>query len=123
MTFALDFDGTYDQDPVLWDSFIASARRSGHRVVIVTYRNEELDPDPLLDKLRDVLLVPLYFTNGVAKKWYMKHFGVPVDVWIDNQPETLFENSSGSPSSLEEWRYKNKIRLSEQGYYKENKNG
>lgn len=107
VTFALDFDNTYTRTPQLWDIFISEARKSGNRVFIVTYRDEELDRDYRLDALERNQLVPVFYTGGVAKKFFMQRAGFNIDVWIDDKPETLFENSPMTPDKLAEWRKMN----------------
>lgn len=107
VTFALDFDNTYTRTPQLWDMFISEARKSGNRVFIVTYRDEKLDRDDRLDILEKVHLVPVFYTSGVAKRFFMQRAGLNIDVWIDDRPETIFENSPITIDGLAEWRKKN----------------
>lgn len=40
MLIALDYDGTFTEDPTLWVSFIAMAQAHGHDVIGVTMRYE-----------------------------------------------------------------------------------
>ncbi len=106
---ALDYDETYTCDPILWDCFIRDAQRHGHTVVFVTYRDKDLDaicedyPRP-----PERYGIKIFYTAGVAKKWYMKHFGPKggVDIWIDDSPESIFENSAMTPNALHKWRRK-----------------
>ena len=104
MQIALDYDHTYTADPRFWDLFIKSAQRAGHDVRIVTVRNPSFDMTPRLDRLRHE--VPIIWTSGVAKRWHCLHFGegfVP-DIWIDDKPESILQNSTTSPEALAEWR-------------------
>ncbi len=86
MKIALDFDGTYDLDPPLWDRFIANAREFGHTVIVVTSRRDTPEN-------REIVQVPhctVIFTGLVAKRWYCEtHRGCKFDVWIDNLPESI----------------------------------
>ena len=41
---ALDYDDTYDCDPLFWDQLIAAAARCGHTVIVVTMRHEHERP-------------------------------------------------------------------------------
>lgn len=110
MKFALDFDKTYNADYALWDRFIRMATDAGHEVRIVTARDERKDLTP---ELRMALTVaefngagPAIFTRGIAKAWYCLHFGegfVP-DVWIDDKPVNILNNSTTSPDDLDAWR-------------------
>ena len=85
MTIALDFDGTYDLDPALWDRFIDDAKSRGHKVWIVTCRRDT-------DENRETVKVGgclVLFTNLQAKKWTLEQRGLRVDIWIDDQPECI----------------------------------
>lgn len=103
MKIALDYDGTYSADPALWSAFIQIALASGHDVCIVTARSDRLDRTPPLVDLEEEVRV--IYTRGIAKKWFLEHFGefIP-DIWIDDRPESIFSNSSMSPAELDKWR-------------------
>jgi hypothetical protein len=104
MKIALDYDQTYSLDPVFWNRFIFSAHGSGHEVRIVTMRGRDLDRTKALIEVEEIL--PVIYTGGVAKKWFLTHFGgdFQPDVWIDDKPESILNNSSATPESLVEWR-------------------
>lgn len=85
MRIALDYDGTYTNDPELWEQFIANARARGHEVVCVTMRR----PAEALTMGIDV-----YYTARRAKKLFMMELGVLVDVWIDDMPEFLLTSAA-----------------------------
>lgn len=104
MNIALDFDSTYTADPYLWDLFIAGCRDLGHEVRIVTARDERFDRTAALVELEQ--RVPVVYCRGVAKKWFMTHFGegFSPDIWIDDRPESIFTNSEFAPDKLAEWR-------------------
>ena len=104
-TIALDYDETYTADPKLWAPFLSLAKLNDVRVVIVTFRDEQLDRIDVT-RLRDI---PIYYTGGVAKEFFMLHFGEPIDVWIDDKPKTIFENSTFSPEGLAKWRENNAL--------------
>jgi hypothetical protein len=78
LKIALDYDGTYTADPVLWTEFIRMARASGHEVVIVTSRSpqERIWTD-----------VPVVYCSRTAKR---RHF--TADVWIDDMPKWIVED-------------------------------
>ena len=76
MLIALDYDGTYTADPVLWDRFVEHARERGHEVKILTMRYESEPIDTHLD---------VVYTGRRAK------YGViPADIYIDDEPHFLF---------------------------------
>lgn len=86
MRIALDYDGTYTADPELWGAFIAKARERGHDLVMVTMRrigNEQIENPPCA----------VVYTNRRAKAPFMERCGYKIDVWIDDNPHWIFENS------------------------------
>ena len=105
MRIALDYDNTYTADPEMWNEFIGMVKhRFGHDVRIVTARDERHDRTDELRSLENHL--PVIYCRGVAKKWFLTHFGdgfVP-DVWIDDKPESINQNSDFAPDKLAEWR-------------------
>jgi glutamate formiminotransferase len=83
MVIALDYDGTYDQDRVLWLKLTAAAMERGHKVVCVTARRPN-------DRIDEEMPIPVYYTDRAAKRWYMKEVAkVKVDVWVDDSPEHI----------------------------------
>jgi len=104
MKIALDYDNTYSLDPIFWDTFIRGCEIRGIDVRIVTARDERLDRSaPLVELEKKISVI---YTRGVAKKWYCAHFGegfIP-DVWIDDKPESILQNSPMTPEFLVEWR-------------------
>ena len=80
-TFAIDYDGTYAAAPALWGQFITAARLAGHRVLICTGR--AFAPVILPDDLE------VHCSAGQAKRDYLTHLGIRVDVWIDDHPESV----------------------------------
>lgn len=105
MRLALDFDATYTLDPDFWDEFIGNAEAVGHKVILATYRHEVHDAHPLID----ALTIPVYFTDGQAKKPFLEKLGIVVDVWIDDRPMTIIEDSAWGQDSpeLAAWRAAN----------------
>ena len=100
MRLALDYDDTYTLDPELWNAFALAARQRGHDVRIVTARcaiRDNVD-----DRIGDL---PVIYCNGVAKRFYCREFAdwVP-DVFIDDKPENVGNNSTASPEWLANWR-------------------
>lgn len=104
MKIALDYDLTYSRDPEFWDDFIALALLHGHDVRGVTARGKALDRTAPLVALEQK--IPVIYTNGVAKRWFCTyhHVGFIPDIWIDDKPEAVLENSQTTPERLAEWR-------------------
>lgn len=100
MKIALDYDDTYTLCPNLWDDFIDLCLRQGFDIRIVTHRHEKFDRVPSL-----YYNIPVIYTNGVAKAWWCHHYeDFDPDVWIDDKPKSVIENSSASKEWLAEWR-------------------
>lgn len=90
MIIALDYDGTYTADPELWLEFVKHASRNGHKVICITMRfPHENTIDPRLTELIDVMC-----TSRKAKKQFARTQGVVPDIWIDDNPEWLFDDAS-----------------------------
>lgn len=87
LLFALDFDGTYSEDPELWQAFISLARARGHRVMCVTQRYEherEQIERQLTGKVDRIV-----YTGRKAKARHMQFLGHTPDVWIDDLPHWI----------------------------------
>jgi hypothetical protein len=80
MLIALDYDKTYTADPALWDNFVDLAQSRGHTVKIVTMRR----PDEAIDTdVADVV-----YTNRKAKSSVIR-----ADIWIDDSPHWVYQDS------------------------------
>lgn len=90
MIIALDYDGTYTADIELWLAFVRNAKERGHRVIVCTmrYEDEGLSIDP---RLKDE--VEIFYTSRRAKKKYMRNQGIEPNIWIDDNPDWLYEDS------------------------------
>lgn len=103
MKIALDYDNTYTADRHLWNNFIQTCRIVGHDVFIVTARYADRDKNDELRALEKK--VPVIYCQGVAKRWWCLHFGPgKVDIWIDDKPDNIIENSTYSFDGLQAWR-------------------
>lgn len=85
MVLGLDFDGTFTEDPELWNQFITLAKSRGHRVFCVTCRRETEENIAECD----VPGVLTYFTDRAPKDWFMREQGIVVDVWVDNDVKVI----------------------------------
>lgn len=115
MHIALDYDDTYTRDPNAWDQFVHMMHDLGHKVSIVTFRDERHDWTPALSWLRDEIGIPVVCTRGIAKKFYTDNFYEPIDIWIDDRPAGILSNSSMTPEGLAEWRAANAAAAAELG--------
>ncbi len=84
MIIALDYDDTYDRDPLFWDQVIAVAARRGHTVIVVTMRHEH--ERPVIPAWPDM---PIFCTGREPKVCHMRGSGIEVDIWIDDDPAAL----------------------------------
>jgi uncharacterized protein YacL (UPF0231 family) len=89
-TISLDYDGTYTADPELWLEFVRLAKKRGHEVIVVTMRtNEEAK---LIDS-RLSEMVQVMPTQRQQKKKFARMHGKEINIWIDDVPEWIFEDS------------------------------
>lgn len=103
MKIALDYDGTYTASPDFWDHVIGIAIDCGHDIRIVTARSPTLDviDEPHLEDLK------ILYCDGVAKRFACMHFhDFEPDVWIDDSPTNIDNNSVATKEWLMEWRAK-----------------
>lgn len=99
MQISLDYDDTYTLDPDMWDNFIAIALNSGHDIRIVTARS------PVHDIIPQEFIIPIIYCDGVAKRFVCHHYhDFDPDVWVDDKPENIENNSTASRDWLAEWR-------------------
>jgi len=90
MNIALDFDGTFDLDPIFWETFIQEAQSRGHTVYLVTNNN---DSEYIYSAMEDLLpYYQIFFSENIAKKDFMESQGIKIDIWIDNEPEYILED-------------------------------
>jgi len=91
MNIALDYDGTYTMDPDLWLPWVYGAITRGHTVYLVTmrYPSECMNLEPKLIATG----LHIYPTSRRAKRPFMEHSGVKIDVWIDDNPRAVEEDA------------------------------
>lgn len=93
MLIALDYDGTYTEDPMLWDMFILNARLTGHKVYCVTMRYKETESADV-DKALLGKVDRIIYTGRKAKKPYVwLNYNESPQVWIDDIPEFINEDA------------------------------
>ena len=115
MIIALDFDKTYDSDPDTFNYLIDTFQAMRHEVILATYRHPEYDYHPLFADLED-MGVEIYCTDGKAKKPFLEKLGISVDIWIDDNPNSITQDSAWAPDSpeLHAWREEQKAKLEDQ---------
>jgi len=86
MNIALDYDGTFTEDPGLWLKFIESAQAHGHTVMLVTMRYP-------VEQVTSQLKCPVHYTSRQAKRRYMQNMGIEIQVWIDDIPEFILHST------------------------------
>lgn len=109
MKIALDYDNTFNLDRDFWTEFAEMAEEWGHEVRIVTARS------PTDDRLASnrVAGLPVVYCDGIAKRFFCRWFvdktatdvhGWNPDIWIDDKPESIGQNSSATEEILKNWR-------------------
>lgn len=91
MRIGLDFDGTITADPALFACFVIFAKSRGHSVVVVTARRDNHENKAEVQDYLESAGFPeitAFFTSHRSKVEFMKEAGMPVDVWIDDDPKT-----------------------------------
>lgn len=92
MNIALDYDGTFTADPLLWLRFIIDAQAYGHAVHVVTmrYPSEVSTMDPRIAQLG----VAIHCTSRKAKKPACDALALDIHVWIDDNPRAVQEDAT-----------------------------
>jgi len=92
MLIALDYDGTYTEDPELWHGFSFTARLRGHTVMVVTMRHENDSNKRELGHLAGKI-DGIVYTGRNRKKDHMASLGYYPDIWIDDKPHLVFHDA------------------------------
>lgn len=90
MKIAIDYDGTYDLDPKLWNQIISTMRLHENEVYLVTSRYPDEVDNYILNALLATRTDGIFYTSKRAKQDYMKERGIKIDVWIDNEPQFIY---------------------------------
>jgi hypothetical protein len=110
---ALDYDRTYQHEKDFWDAFLLLSKAAGHQVWIVTARSpvkDRLTTGQVSSATRE-LLQDIIYCDGIAKRWALHHFhDLDIDVWIDDKPDNILENSSATKEVLKGWRESEEYR-------------
>jgi hypothetical protein len=91
LTIAIDYDETYTAMPDIWDLFMRRCKIAGHRVLVVTMRNEATSgaevKQAIGHKADDIL-----FTDYKAKEPVVRAAGYKVSIWCDDQPGYIYQD-------------------------------
>ena len=95
MNIAIDFDGTLTADPVTMSAVVRRMIDGGHSVFLVTQRRATDENISLIEGvLADLdLNIPIFMTGLKAKKPFVKNIGVAIDIWIDDNPNSILEDA------------------------------
>lgn len=82
-TICLDYDGSYESFPELFEAIIKKSHELGYTVILATMRSKD-EEDGLLKKIST--RIPVYYTARKAKAKYLEDRGIVPDIWIDDKP-------------------------------------
>lgn len=92
MKIALDYDKTYTVDPMFWDKIIDLAKERGHTVSFVTMRYPTQKEELKIAEHFNIP-IPVVYTGRKAKVQYCLNNGIEFDIWIDDKPYYLLNDS------------------------------
>jgi len=93
MLIALDYDGTYTADKEMWDVFIHQARLRGHQIVVATMRFDIPAEADIVRLELEENVDHMIFTGRKAKKQFLRNQQLVPDIWIDDNPDWLYEDA------------------------------
>lgn len=91
LTIGMDYDNTFTADPKLWSMFVQKARSLGHRVIIVTARQNTEENNDDINAMLDhwSCQMPIIFSSLGSKLHAVEKRGIDIDIWIDDDPVSL----------------------------------
>lgn len=94
MIIAIDYDGTITADLGMFIQIINLMKESGHTPIVVTMKHKH-EEDSVLNNMVSKLGndTSVYYTGRKAKKDFMLNLGIKVDIWIDDNPHWILEDS------------------------------
>lgn len=87
MIIAIDYDNTIDEAPDYFSKLIELSQDFGHNICIVTNNPKNSRED--IENFSIENNVPIFYSGEINKEQFMKMRGVPVDVWIDDNPRSI----------------------------------
>lgn len=94
MNIAIDFDDTLTAAPDLWRTFCQTANVDGHGLFVITCRrntdeNKATVSDWLIANDIEIPVTKILFTNLNSKLEHVAKLGLKIDVWIDDNVESI----------------------------------
>ncbi|AQQ43259.1 hypothetical protein [Burkholderia cenocepacia] len=91
MNIALDFDGTFTEDPEAWHVFIDLFKNKGHSIFLITMRHPHEANRAMKDLAKKI---PVVCTGRQAKQAFAAAQGININVWIDDNPLWILTDSN-----------------------------
>ena len=86
----IDYDGSFTEFPDLFNIIINYCNKNGILCIMATMRNEN-EKDDILRELESK--IQIHYTNRQAKLYYLDKLNIKPDLWIDDNPRWLFNNT------------------------------
>lgn len=121
MKIAIDYDKTWNAQPGTFFDIAEVFHFNLNEVYVVTARSAtkdnilELDKDTQSGSLLEMALSngivkKIIYADGVAKRWALHHYhDLDIDIWIDDKPDNILNNSTATKPVLEEWRTNGRV--------------
>lgn len=84
---AVDYDKTYNSNPALYSHILELINAYGEQAVIVTCRYDSPE-----ERIKDYMPCKVYYTNRMAKRTFMESIGIPIAIWIDDNPASIYQD-------------------------------
>ena len=89
-TICVDYDGTLSDFYEYLEPMMEKMLKDGINVIVCTMRYEE-EQTPVLEKIAK--FYPVHYSGRKAKEQYLLEKGIVVDLWIDDKPFWIYQNS------------------------------
>ena len=87
MNIAIDFDGTFGADPMMFRAIVRIMRAYGHTPIMVTQRCAKHEEE--IQSIVKLPHLPIIFASGQTKEAAARAAGYEVAIWIDDNPESV----------------------------------
>lgn len=101
-TISIDFDGTLTDIPEALAALALALRATGHRVILTTRRYDTEENQKAVTALlatHSIELDRVIFAGPLSKRLAVAGAGETVDIWIDDQPESIVTMQAMRPMS------------------------
>lgn len=92
LTFAIDYDDTWTAAPRLMADFVDELKDAGHKCVCITGREKDTDDKELENSIGKYMQI--IYAKGKPKAQVARTEKITVDVWIDDNPESVIRKSN-----------------------------